>query len=74
MCLAALAVPSIARAQDPVHWTLTRPAKANVDPGKEFDVVITAQIDMGWHLYSLTQPQSPTGLSPVPTTIILPAK
>jgi thiol:disulfide interchange protein DsbD len=67
---ALLAAPAIARAQDPIHWTISRPANANVAAGKEFEVALTAQIDMGWHLYSLTQPP---GVA-VPTVIGLQAK
>jgi thiol:disulfide interchange protein DsbD len=41
-----------------------------VDPGKEFPVVITAKIDPGWHLYSLTLPIYEGG-GPTATTIKL---
>jgi len=68
--LAFLAVPSVALAQDPVHWTISRPATTNVDPGKEFPVVITATIDPGWHLYSLTLAVA-EGSGPTATTIKL---
>ena len=67
--LALFALPALAYAQDPIHWQLSRPTKANVDPGKEFDVVIHAEIELGWHLYSLTLPEVPN--SPQATTIRL---
>jgi len=71
--LAALAVPAVARAQDPIHWSISRTPTTNVDPGKQFDVALTAQIDLGWHLYSLDQQQGAAG-GPIATTILLPAK
>jgi len=67
--LALLVVPTLAFAQDPIQWKLSRPTTANVEPGKEFDVVIHAEIEPGWHLYSLTLPEVPN--SPQATVVKL---
>lgn len=49
--------------QRPVRWSLTAPAR--VDAGSRFEIVLAAQIDTGWKLYSLSQG---TG-GPIATTI-----
>jgi thiol:disulfide interchange protein len=53
-----LLVPAFAAPQDPVQWTLTfdsRPAP----PGSKILGHLTAKIEPGWHLYSLTTPRPP---------------
>jgi thiol:disulfide interchange protein DsbD len=46
-------------AQDPIRWSIRRVPDAKpvkpADSGKQLTVVVTAQIDPGWHLYALTQ-------------------
>lgn len=66
---AALLVAPLAAAQNPISWKLERaaPAKPAVPNGK-LDVILTADIEEGWHLYSITQP--PGG--PVTTRIWMP--
>jgi DsbC/DsbD-like thiol-disulfide interchange protein len=41
------------RAQTPVHWTAS--SAGTVAPGATVDAHISAAIDSGWHVYSLTQ-------------------
>ena len=56
-----------AAAKPPVQWHVkTAPAKA-VKAGAKFTVSITGQIDSGWHLYALEEPQG----GPVATEIAL---
>jgi thiol:disulfide interchange protein DsbD len=55
------AVAAFAQKENPITWTVRpegtlRPVKA----GETFNVVLTAQISEGWHLYALTQkPDTP---------------
>lgn len=63
--LLAMLVAPIAPAQrlDPVQWTLA----SSVDkapPGSTVTLQLTAKLDEGWHLYSLTTPAG----GPIPTT------
>jgi thiol:disulfide interchange protein len=58
----------VALAQSPVTWSLTANAPASLKADDKFNAHVTAQIQAGWHLYSLTQ--SPGG--PIPTRISLP--
>ncbi len=51
---------------DPVHWTLASEA-AKAQPGATVALELTAKLDEGWHVYSLTTP--PGG--PIPTTAAL---
>ncbi|HML17082.1 MAG TPA: protein-disulfide reductase DsbD N-terminal domain-containing protein, partial [Bryobacteraceae bacterium] len=51
---------------DPVQWTLS----SSVDkapPGATVTLQLTAKLDEGWHLYSLTTPKG----GPIPTTAAL---
>ena len=64
----ALLIAGAAQAQNPVHWTLGSDAKADIKPADRIEARLTARIDNGWHLYSLTQ--GPGG--PVPTRIYVP--
>jgi len=61
--LAALA-PMLGAVEDPVHWTLTFDSKS-VPPGSKFIGHMTAKIDPGWHLYSLTTPRPPIATTAV---------
>jgi thiol:disulfide interchange protein DsbD len=57
------------QARDPVRWSANvTDAKRAVRPGDRFDVQLSAQLDQGWHLYSLT----PVPQGPAPTIIGLP--
>jgi thiol:disulfide interchange protein DsbD len=51
---------------DPVHWSLTSDT-AKAPPGSTVTLRLTAKLDEGWHVYSLTTP--PGG--PIPTTAAL---
>jgi DsbC/DsbD-like thiol-disulfide interchange protein len=55
--------------QNPVEWSikLNHPAKA-LQPGNKVNVELTAAIEPGWHIYSITQ--APGG--PYPTRITMP--
>lgn len=57
-----LAGSSITKAQveDPVSWSY----KANKIDGNKYELVITASIEKGWHLYSIALPSG----GPIPTT------
>ncbi|HEY7543767.1 MAG TPA: cytochrome c biogenesis protein CcdA [Blastocatellia bacterium] len=57
-------------AQNPIRWSIKPPAvKGPLKPGDKFSVKLTAEIDAGWHLYSLSQPAG----GPIPTRITLAA-
>ncbi len=56
---------SIAGAQNPIHWSLRMLSKGPVLPGQPVDAGLTATIDKGWHLYTLT----PVDSGPQPTLI-----
>lgn len=64
----ALLVAGLAQAQNPVHWTLGSDSKPDIKAADHIEARLTARIDNGWHLYSLTQ--GPGG--PVPTRISVP--
>src|SRR5579871_719514 len=51
---------------DPVHWTLTSDSE-KAPPGSTVALRLTAKLDEGWHLYSLTTPRG----GPIPTTAAL---
>ena len=52
-------LPAAAQAQNPIHWTMARADNKPITAGAPFTVVVTATIDPGWHLYSLTQGPPP---------------
>jgi thiol:disulfide interchange protein DsbD len=67
--LVVLGVTGQALAQDPIKWSLGKPP-ASVKPGQTFKIELTARIEAGWHLYSLTQ-----GPPPIATRItVLPGQ
>jgi thiol:disulfide interchange protein DsbD len=51
---------------DPVQWTLTSDV-SKAPPGSTVPLRLTAKLDPGWHLYSLTTPAG----GPIPTTAVL---
>src|SRR5438067_2774530 len=66
--IALLAAANLAAQKlDPVQWTLTTDA-AKARPGSTVPLKLTAKIDPGWHLYSLTTPQGGKDGSPIQTT------
>ena len=64
ICAALLALGLSAAAPDPVVWKVEPPAKP-VKAGTQFRVKLTAQIQAGWHMYSL----KPLADGPIPTRI-----
>jgi len=66
IALASIALATTASAQAPVHWTATSEAKTAA-PGAKVDVTLSASIDKGWHIYSLTQ--GPGGAIPSEITV-----
>jgi thiol:disulfide interchange protein len=55
--LAVLVVSTLTqRPSDVVHWTAVGPA-ARVNAGETATIKVTAEIEPGWHLYALTQPE-----------------
>jgi thiol:disulfide interchange protein DsbD len=56
----------LAQAQDPVKWTLSSDA-AKAAPGAKAVLKLTATLEDGWHLYSLTTPKG----GPIRTTAAL---
>lgn len=65
--LAPLALSQRVSAQklDPVQWTLEA-TTTKVRPGGATQFRLTAKIDSGWHLYSLTTPKG----GPIPTKVV----
>jgi thiol:disulfide interchange protein len=57
-----------APAQNPVTWSIKANAPATLKAGDKFTAQVTAQIQGGWHLYSLTQGAG----GPIPTRITVP--
>ena len=56
-----------AQAQDPVTWSIKAHAGSSLKAGDKFTAQIAAQIQVGWHIYSVTQPAG----GPNPTRITL---
>jgi thiol:disulfide interchange protein DsbD len=65
LLLAALAASLAAAPADPVAWKLQIPAAAPVKAGARFTVKLVAEVQDGWHLYSL----KPMADGPIPTRI-----
>jgi thiol:disulfide interchange protein len=59
---------SAARAQNPVTFSIKANAASALKPGDKFTAKVAAQIQGGWHLYSITQGAG----GPVPTRITMP--
>lgn len=47
--------PAPSAAQNPVKWIVKGPRSLTVEPGSVTPIHITAQIENGWRVYSLTQ-------------------
>jgi thiol:disulfide interchange protein len=62
----AILLASTAFAQDPVKWTLSSDT-AKAAPGAKVVLKLTATLEDGWHLYSLTTPKG----GPIRTTAAL---
>jgi thiol:disulfide interchange protein len=65
LALFFLLLTSMFGVQDPVKWTLTFDAKST-PPGSKILGHLTAKMEAGWHLYSLTTPRPP-----IATTVAL---
>ena len=63
---ALVAAPLVGAQENPVTWTLT-PSATTVAPGGAVSAKLSATIEDGWHVYSITQ--GPGG--PIPTRISL---
>ncbi len=56
-------------AQNPTRWKLESDAQnRKIDSGEQFEAKLIAEIEDGWHLYSLKQPEG----GPIATTVLLP--
>jgi DsbC/DsbD-like thiol-disulfide interchange protein len=62
---AAVAACLAAAPADPVDWKLQNPPAAPVKAGARFNVKLLADVQEGWHLYSL----KPMAEGPIPTRI-----
>lgn len=57
--------------QNPVKWSLESEVKdKKIKPGKVYKIKLLAEIEEGWHLYALEQPEG----GPIATTVKLPPK
>jgi thiol:disulfide interchange protein DsbD len=54
--------------EHPAQWRASGPGKA-IHPGEKFSVRLSASINSGWHMYSITQPSG----GPTTTVITIPA-
>src|SRR6187401_2863813 len=62
-----LIVPVVGFAQNPTKWSLSfgQETKYEIKSGEALAVHLQAEIEPGWHLYALDQPEG----GPIPTTI-----
>ncbi|HEX9961091.1 MAG TPA: protein-disulfide reductase DsbD domain-containing protein, partial [Pyrinomonadaceae bacterium] len=61
-----LVLPVFAFAQNPTRWSLESGAKGkSLKQGEKFKAALLAEIEDGWHLYALEQPEG----GPIPTTV-----
>ncbi len=65
LCSLFMAAPA-ALAQNEAHWTLSADI-AKAPPGTTVPLRLTAKIDPGWHIYSMTTPKG----GGTPTTVVL---
>jgi thiol:disulfide interchange protein DsbD len=65
LLLCASVVP--AQILDPVHWSLSSDT-TKAPPGATVALKLTAKLDPGWHLYSLTQPKPGPDGGPITST------
>jgi thiol:disulfide interchange protein DsbD len=61
--LLLLSGSALAQKLDPIHWTLSSDT-TKAPPGSSIPLKLSAKLDEGWHLYSLTTPKG----GPIPTT------
>src|SRR5260221_4754423 len=59
LCSTGLFAVALLPAQSPVKYTLS-PTAPKVTPGKPFRLELQAEIEKGWHLYSISSPLVPT--------------
>lgn len=71
LTIISLFVAFISHAQivEPVKWTFT----ANTLSETEAEIVATAKIEAGWHVYALKVSDKPDAIGPIPTSIKLDA-
>ncbi len=60
-----LAVYAAAASSSPVHWTVEDLPSKPVGQGEVFTVTLVAQIQPGWHIYAMDEPEG----GPIPTQI-----
>jgi thiol:disulfide interchange protein DsbD len=61
-----LVLPVFAFAQNPTRWSLESDAKGKaLQRSEKFKAALRAEIEDGWHLYALEQPEG----GPIPTTV-----
>ena len=63
-----LCLAQVAPAQNPVSWSIKANAGRALKPGDKLNVQVIAQIEGGWHIYSLTQGAG----GPIPLRITVP--
>ena len=66
----SLAASLLAQKQDPVQWKLSSDV-TKAAPGSSVPLRLTATLEPGWHLYSLTQPKPGPDGGPNPSTAVL---
>jgi DsbC/DsbD-like thiol-disulfide interchange protein len=57
LLLATMTLPALAAPKPPVHWQVKAAPSGAVKPGGRFQVIVAGQIDPGWHMYALEEPQ-----------------
>src|SRR5689334_16253731 len=68
LSFAVLVFPVITRAQNPITWNLDSEAKGKaLKSGEAFKAKLIANLEEGWHLYALDQPEG----GPIATKITL---
>ncbi|ADW69860.1 protein-disulfide reductase DsbD domain-containing protein [Granulicella tundricola] len=67
LALFLLAAPAFAAPKPVVHWQVTNPPAKALKRGTKLNLTLTGQIDPGWHLYALEEPQG----GPIATEINL---
>ncbi len=66
LLLLILFLPVLAAAQNPAKWSLASDSKpAQLKSGDKIKITLKAEIESGWHLYALEQPEG----GPIATTI-----
>jgi hypothetical protein len=69
LALGVMLATQAPQAPAPISWSLTLSRQASVRRGETFGVRLVADIQPGWHLYSINQPEG----GPMATEISLPA-